>query len=1821
MRVAAWFLLLLSSLCAEEFIALGTGADLHSGGSAEVQVAQVGSTASSKEGDEVEQRNQASPYGSVNPITGRYSEEHVDQYTVGPEAQLVVRSWQDGGWDQANAWGWNINNSLWGQEVSTREYCGFLGCEPNGAVLEFRNKKKYTKGIELALCSDCYRKNWCNTALGEIGGATSIKTMRVELQPGEEIIHDPDGSKRHLQSVGARMYVANLEEKLSGRTIRYDWQRVGHYLILKSMVSFGPQCGAISGIDLRLHGTMEEPIEYVTSTGDWAVRYHFEKRGNRWWVSQVAGQSGPDWQRYSYSGDHIRRRDEPNGRFVETYYWGDANLSALMKPYQAIAGDPRCDQELGPNFVACQRAPVGEDETPITVARYYFRQIRGKDRRVKGGATEVFDANDNLKIIRWNQKNRIERVEHWDASGQKLMEERMGWFESEDARDGNLNDKTVIDCVQKRVLYSKLYQYDNRYNVAQETLSGTIQEEGSNDFHVTHRTYAANLLVRESKKPGVETLYKYKPGTNLLIEKIEKHQRTLFEYNRDGLLTEEVVDAGGERQITRITPKAMNPGICQPECIEKFYVAHGQEILKSRTRIEYDHNSHRCKESFYDADDRLLYALHYVHDHKGRLLKETDKWGNEISYRYDANNNRIFVQERPDVWKEMEYDYSNRLIAVHERHADGRVFTQRTAYNYLNQPVRTQDAFGNKTLTTPNLFGHPVRSEGPAFLGAHGERIAPVVERSFDALGNVLEEKDPMGGVTRTSWNAYKKPLRVQYPDGTSESFSYSLLGTLTKKVNKDGSYFLYELDDQERITKEELCDRSGKPLSVRHFRFSNLHLEEEVDGMGVVTRYAYDGAGRVVEKVVDRARTTYAYDALGEVAVEKRWVNQTQYLALVTVRDRLSQVVEERVEDERGVVQKRVSYQYDHFGRKVVTREWIDEAHSADTLMEYNSSDEVIAITDAEGKRTRYLYNREAVDGLGQRVLEKTTIDPCGNRIVETADALGRIMRVEHVSFLGHRTALEETFYNALDQRVRVVEQVLDRSKHVRDYVVAWKYSAAGKVTEEVRGLGSGDDRVYRFAYDDVGRLIEKSCPGGSVIHYAYDERSRLVRTDAVGVEGTEAVSYEFVYNTKNEIIQVKDLIHNTVNTRRFDSLGCMVEETLPSGLHYNLEVDPLGRKKQLTLPDQTTVGYRYEGSHLLSVQRKDCTHRIVERNLRGQVLRAEGLCAMQRTYDLMGRCCAVQCASWQEGDSHFDAADNLLSYTLRDSEGTLPCSFTYDDLYQLTSEKTTLQRTYRHDSLYNRVAVNDTECTVNALNELLSDHNGHFLWDKNGNLLSKEGFTYGYDALDRMIAVYQNDELLATYTYDSFNRRISKTTSAATTHFLYDGQCEIGSYENGHATSLRILADGPHGSEIGAAVLIELPEGTFFPVHDHRGCLTSLETPDGTSALTVRYTAFGEETLFGSIDCPWRFSSKRVDPETHFVYFGARFLDPAMGRWTTADPEGFHDGFNLYAYVKNCPQTHLDPWGLFGFDTIGNALSRMDRMFSDALNSLRSSYLNSTVKKKMNEIAGSFGYALKKALTPLGRAISVFGKHLCPIPALRRVLEGVGCLLSGDKLSDESRSKVRYLNDDQKGEGGALVYTNGIGTSEKEFMKYCREASAECGNPFTACVYNASHGFIMDFFECCANKLGVPTAPARLLNAEIKKLVTEIGPNALITIQAHSQGGITAYLATQKLPENIARRLEIYTYGTGALIPNGKFMEVENHGDSNDLVFILANIPTRIAAIFGDEYTITQHETGNGFINEAHGLGFNTYKNKITDRNGKWATRENRCARSSLF
>ena len=375
------------------------------------------------------------------------------------------------------------------------------------------------------------------------------------------------------------------------------------------------------------------------------------------------------------------------------------------------------------------------------------------------------------------------------------------------------------------------------------------------------------------------------------------------------------------------------------------------------------------------------------------------------------------------------------------------------------------------------------------------------------------------------------------------------------------------------------------------------------------------------------------------------------------------------------------------------------------------------------------------------------------------------------------------------------------------------------------------------------------------------------------------------------------------------YDALGNKLSETLETNLTFTSSYDEQSRSTQLKFPS-VSVSYSYNGPYLHQVT-KDKWAFTYTRDSEGKPIDIRYPYAnVLKKWDALGRQTSTIGYHYRSQLS-YDAVDNLIEYTFKDPSGTVTETYAYDELNQLIQDP---YHEYALDSLSNRRKKDHFDYSLNALNQITFDGENTLLYDLNGNLLSHGDCHYNYDSQDRLTDVHIFNMHYA-YTYDPFHRRLSKTVykngkQQEQIVYLWDGQQEIGTISKNKIKELRVLGEG-NGLELGAALLYEIDGKPYFPVHDHRGSLRILYDNKGECKAHYRYTPFGEPLLTSTLS-PWRFASKRLDHETGFYYFGRRHYSPTLGRFITADPQGFKDGPNLYTYLHGNPLDGFDPDGL---------------------------------------------------------------------------------------------------------------------------------------------------------------------------------------------------------------------------------------------------------------------------------------------------------------------
>jgi RHS repeat-associated protein len=205
-------------------------------------------------------------------------------------------------------------------------------------------------------------------------------------------------------------------------------------------------------------------------------------------------------------------------------------------------------------------------------------------------------------------------------------------------------------------------------------------------------------------------------------------------------------------------------------------------------------------------------------------------------------------------------------------------------------------------------------------------------------------------------------------------------------------------------------------------------------------------------------------------------------------------------------------------------------------------------------------------------------------------------------------------------------------------------------------------------------------------------------------------------------------------------------------------------------------------------------------------------------------------------------------------------------------------------------------------------------------------------WDAEGELAEVLEDDATVGEYLYSADGERLVRRQDGATTVYLPGGQELTVERVTGQVTATRyyvfnghVVATRTDPGITGAAVLVSDPHGT------------AELTVDGTGAVTRRRTdPYGNPR--GTAPAAWPgdhgFLDKPVD-DTGLVAIGARYYDPATGRFASVDPvmdltdpQQWHG----YTYANNNPITYTDPTGLTPYTPGGTPAPKANNYYTPA-------------------------------------------------------------------------------------------------------------------------------------------------------------------------------------------------------------------------------------------------------------------------------------------------
>ena len=106
------------------------------------------------------------------------------------------------------------------------------------------------------------------------------------------------------------------------------------------------------------------------------------------------------------------------------------------------------------------------------------------------------------------------------------------------------------------------------------------------------------------------------------------------------------------------------------------------------------------------------------------------------------------------------------------------------------------------------------------------------------------------------------------------------------------------------------------------------------------------------------------------------------------------------------------------------------------------------------------------------------------------------------------------------------------------------------------------------------------------------------------------------------------------------------------------------------------------------------------------------------------------------------------------------------------------------------------------------------------------------------------------------------------------------------------------------------------YYPLTDHLGSTSVTAYEDGTYYSELRYKPWGEERYVdGETPTDFTYTGQRSNSYIKLILMGARWYDPALGRFTSADTivpgAGNPMAFDRYHYAQNNSVRYIDPSG----------------------------------------------------------------------------------------------------------------------------------------------------------------------------------------------------------------------------------------------------------------------------------------------------------------------
>ncbi len=944
-----------------------------------------------------------------------------------------------------------------------------------------------------------------------------------------------------------------------------------------------------------------------------------------------------------------------------------------------------------------------------------------------------------------------------------------------------------------------------------------------------------------------------------------------------------------------------------------------------------------------DGENYLLTtdSLTYTYDKNGHLVGMTDRNGNTVAisvnesgfptritdsvqrtYTIDYSDNHITSITDP-AGRKVTYTYDGNLLSA-VNSPTGALVNQ---YSYdSNEMLKNiKDSYGN-VLSDVNY------DSDHRLLTLKTKDEETTYSYSLDAAGNQVVDD----GTDSVIYDSYGN---VVVAKNKAQNIYANLFGDITSTINEEGHTTVYSYNQFGEVITELTKDSSDRVISSITYNYTYYDGTEKIKicvKTEVMTSYNEDGS-----TTSETAVTTMTYDFCGNVQTQQLKQGDIDTTIANTY---LSNGLVWTSINEKGIT---TTNTYDTYGYPDSVK--TENADKVTTNVDYNCN--IIGFVQSQniigGLRYSFVYDslgnvvKQTIgDGSSDVRITRMVYDNKGN-VLQKISPLEYDVSKDGLVSDGNSIAIRDTY---LASDVGVQYSYNSKTGNLEE-TKAGSYDITYNTDQSVIGVQVAGNILASYVYaEDENKLLNSvSYANGATLSYSYDKDGNMTEMAVDGV-----TKYTYSYNDQGTLLSKHDIGQSYTTTYdsnedgsktvilKDDATGTVLDSYTysedASEFTEKIGNDTYGLSSS---SKELTDSFTYNGNEIYKkVYTLNSEDAITEEKINSN---DETILSTGYTYNITG---------------------NIIGITHITKDVTDETSYTYDSFGNI--ETITLNGAEKYHYYY------DIADQLVRVNDAMHNKTEIYTYDKNGNILEKNLYSYnsgnldGFTPIDTINYSYENstlpdectsydgqeityDELgnplrylgwdmtweagrrLSTmkkgstdisFTYNDEGIRTSKTVDGVTTTYTsIDGR--ITSQNDG--TNLMYFRYDKNNSLTGFIL-----NGTeYIYVKNAQGDITGILDKGGKQVVSYTYDAWGKvESISGSsADAvgklnPMRYRGYYEDTETGFFYVASRYYDPNICRFLNADEPIIlqlikDEKTNLFMYCNNNPCNMIDASG----------------------------------------------------------------------------------------------------------------------------------------------------------------------------------------------------------------------------------------------------------------------------------------------------------------------